>query len=275
MRMEYPKGLRAALLAFGFDEKEATLYLAGLEIGSGGVLELARRTGLARTTIYPIVEQLRRRGFFRRKTIKGHPHYVAEPPHALLERFEERQRAFAEILPDLQMLHASARDAVGVTVYEGSEGFKQFWRNVIASGVREYCLLTSGKNMLEYVHQPYLVDRIIGNRVKAKVVKNKVAAPFRNCEFDIMYNEGISVSGDTLDAAVLYKVVNKAGNSYSYNGEKLGVGRETTKAFLRNNPKLMKEVTKTVWEVVEKGEAPDEEAADQEGGDEVPPPVTE
>ncbi len=169
MRMEYPKGLRAALLAFGFDEKEATLYLAGLEIGSGGVLELARRTGLARTTIYPIVEQLRRRGFFRRKTIKGHPHYVAEPPHALLERFEERQRAFAEILPDLQMLHASARDAVGVTVYEGSEGFKQFWRNVIASGVREYCLLTSGKNMLEYVHQPYLVDRIIGNRVKAGI----------------------------------------------------------------------------------------------------------
>jgi recombination protein RecA len=102
-------------------------------------------------------------------------------------------------------------------------------------------------------------DKVIGNRVKVKIVKNKVAAPFRTTEFDIMYNEGISVSGDLIDTGVAYKVINKSGNSYSYGEEKLGVGREKAKQYLRENPKLMKDITKKVWEVVERGEAPAEE----------------
>ncbi|MBT3948626.1 recombinase RecA, partial [Candidatus Parcubacteria bacterium] len=83
-------------------------------------------------------------------------------------------------------------------------------------------------------------DKVIGNRVKAKVVKNKVAAPFRTTEFDIMYNEGISVSGDLLDTGIEHKIINKSGNSYSYGEEKFGVGREKAKLYLRENPKLMK-----------------------------------
>jgi recombination protein RecA len=117
-------------------------------------------------------------------------------------------------------------------------------------------------------------DKIIGNRVKAKIVKNKVAPPFRTCEFDIMYNEGISVSGDVLDNGVIYKVINKSGNSYSYKEDKLGVGRETAKKFLRDNPKLLKSVSKDIWEVVEKGEAPEEESGNN-ADDEVPPPTEE
>lgn len=113
-------------------------------------------------------------------------------------------------------------------------------------------------------------EKIIGNRVKAKVVKNKVAPPFRVCEFDIMYNEGISVSGDILDNGVLFKVINKSGNSYSCGEEKLGVGRETAKRFLKENPKLIKSIAKAIWEIVEKGETPEEESC---AGDEVPPPT--
>ena len=89
-------------------------------------------------------------------------------------------------------------------------------------------------------------DKIIGNRVKAKVVKNKVAAPFRACEFDIMYNEGISISGDLLDTGVINGVVSKSGNSYSYGDIKLGVGRENAKRFLRADKKLMKEIRKRI-----------------------------
>ncbi len=102
-------------------------------------------------------------------------------------------------------------------------------------------------------------DKIIGNRVKIKVVKNKVSAPFRTTEFDIMYNEGISVSGDLLDTAVAHRVVHKSGNSYSFGEEKLGVGREKAKEYLKANPKLMKEINTRVWEAIKRGEAPEEE----------------
>jgi recombination protein RecA len=120
-------------------------------------------------------------------------------------------------------------------------------------------------------------DRIIGNRVKAKVVKNKVAAPFRTCEFDIMYNEGISLSGDLIDTGVIYKIVSKSGNSYSFEGEKLGVGRENAKKYLRENPKLMAAIRKAVWEASQRGEAPEEEEAPAKDtdGENVPPPLEE
>lgn len=89
-------------------------------------------------------------------------------------------------------------------------------------------------------------EKIIGNRVKTKIVKNKVAAPFKTCEFDIMYNEGISISGDLLDSGVSYGVINKAGNSYSFEDIKLGVGRENAKRFLRADKNLMKSIRKKI-----------------------------
>jgi recombination protein RecA len=115
-------------------------------------------------------------------------------------------------------------------------------------------------------------DKIIGNRVKVKIVKNKVAPPFRTCEFDIMYNEGISLAGDTLDVAVIYKVVDKKGNSYMFEEEKLGVGREVAKKYLKDNPKLLEKINKAVKEIVEKGEMPDEEEADDKNNNEPPTP---
>lgn len=102
-------------------------------------------------------------------------------------------------------------------------------------------------------------DTVIGNRVKAKVVKNKVAAPFRTTVFDIMYNEGISVAGDLLDTGIEHKVVDKSGNTYKFGEEKLGVGREKAKAGLKENPKLMKQIEKQIWQAVKRGAAPDEE----------------
>ncbi len=89
-------------------------------------------------------------------------------------------------------------------------------------------------------------EDVVGNRVKVKVVKNKVAPPFRTTEFDIMYNEGISASGDLLDTGVKYEVLKKSGNSYLFGETKLGVGRESAKTFLRENPKVFTEIEKAV-----------------------------
>lgn len=99
-------------------------------------------------------------------------------------------------------------------------------------------------------------EQIIGNRVKCKIVKNKVAAPFAQTEFDIMYNEGISVSGDLIDTGLRFDVIKKNGNSYSYLEEKLGVGRETAKQYLRDNPKLMATIRKDIMKLFKEGVVP-------------------
>ncbi|MDD5039652.1 MAG: recombinase RecA [Patescibacteria group bacterium] len=97
-------------------------------------------------------------------------------------------------------------------------------------------------------------DLSIGNRVKCKIVKNKVAPPFRTCEFDIMYNEGISIAGDVLDAGVLNGVVKKVGNTFEYGETKLGVGHEAARLALRANQKLVEEIKKKVFEAAEQAE---------------------
>lgn len=81
-------------------------------------------------------------------------------------------------------------------------------------------------------------ENIVGNRTKVKVVKNKVAPPFREAEFDIMYGEGVSREGDILDLAVKHEIVEKSGSWYSYQGERIGQGRENAKQFLRDHPEL-------------------------------------
>ncbi len=85
-------------------------------------------------------------------------------------------------------------------------------------------------------------DEIVGNRVRAKVVKNKVAAPFRTAEFDIMYGTGISKEGSVLDMAVQFNFVTKAGAWFTYDGERLGQGREAAKEKLRKTPELLAEL---------------------------------
>jgi recombination protein RecA len=89
-------------------------------------------------------------------------------------------------------------------------------------------------------------DRFVGNRTKVKVVKNKVAPPFKECEFDIMYGEGISREGDVLDLAVANRVVDKSGAWFSYGGERLGQGRENSKNALRENPELLQRLQNDV-----------------------------
>lgn len=101
-------------------------------------------------------------------------------------------------------------------------------------------------------------DRTIGNRVKVKIVKNKVAAPFRTCEFDIMYNEGISVAGDLVDLGVEHGVVKKNGNSYSFKEIKLGVGREAAKKTIKHDKKLLAEIRKAIVEEIKTKEAEEE-----------------
>lgn len=89
-------------------------------------------------------------------------------------------------------------------------------------------------------------DEILGNRTRVKVVKNKIAPPFRQAEFDIMYNQGISTSGDILDLAVEHGIVEKAGAWYAYKDAKIGQGREASKTYLEENPKVQEDLKKQI-----------------------------
>ena len=89
-------------------------------------------------------------------------------------------------------------------------------------------------------------DRVVGNRTRVKVAKNKVAPPFRECEFDIMYGEGISRQGDVLDLAAAQGVIDKSGAWFSYKGDRLGQGRENAKQSLKENPELLKRIEREV-----------------------------
>ena len=91
-------------------------------------------------------------------------------------------------------------------------------------------------------------EEVIGNRVNAKVVKNKVAPPFKTAEFDIMYNEGISYEGDIINLGEKYGLIKKSGASYSYDKEKIGHGYENAKKYLRENPRITSEIVKKIKE---------------------------
>ena len=93
-------------------------------------------------------------------------------------------------------------------------------------------------------------EEAIGNRVKVKVVKNKVAPPFRTAEFDIVFGEGISKIGEILDMGVEMNIVQKSGSWFSYNGDKLGQGREAVKSLLHDNPALADELEVKIREKI-------------------------
>ncbi|MEJ0032977.1 MAG: hypothetical protein WDO15_22625 [Bacteroidota bacterium] len=99
-------------------------------------------------------------------------------------------------------------------------------------------------------------DDVVGNRVKVKVVKNKVAPPFKVIEFDIMYGKGISKSGEIVDIGVELNVIQKSGSWFSYNGNKLGQGRDSIKQLIEDNPELSDELEKKIKEKLLTAESP-------------------
>lgn len=123
--------------------------------------------------------------------------------------------------------------------------------------------VTAGGNALKYYASVRLDirrteqikdgDQSVGSHVKVKVVKNKIAAPFKIAEFDIMFNQGISKSGDMIDLAVKYELIQKAGSWFSYKDEKIGQGREAAKSFLDEHSKVVAELDKQIRELAKAG----------------------
>jgi len=101
---------------------------------------------------------------------------------------------------------------------------------------------------------------MVGNRVRVKIVKNKIAPPFKQAEFDIMYNKGISYIGDLVDLSVKYEITRKAGAFYTYKDLKLGQGRENVKGFLAGNEKILKSIEKDIRNIIDKNKVEEKNA---------------
>jgi recombination protein RecA len=93
-------------------------------------------------------------------------------------------------------------------------------------------------------------EEVIGNETRVKVVKNKVAPPFKTADFDILYNEGISREGEIIEMGVLHRIVEKSGAWYAYNGEKIGQGKDNTREFLREHPDVAAEIEGKIRQAV-------------------------
>jgi recombination protein RecA len=93
-------------------------------------------------------------------------------------------------------------------------------------------------------------EEVIGNETRVKVVKNKVAPPFKTADFDILYNEGISREGEIIELGVIHRIVDKSGAWYAYNGEKIGQGKDNTREFLRENPDIAHQIEAKIREAV-------------------------
>jgi recombination protein RecA len=93
-------------------------------------------------------------------------------------------------------------------------------------------------------------EEVIGNETRVKVVKNKVAPPFKTADFDILYNEGISREGEIIEMGVNHRIVEKSGAWYAYKGEKIGQGKDNTREFLKDNPAIAQEIEQKIREAV-------------------------
>jgi recombination protein RecA len=121
-------------------------------------------------------------------------------------------------------------------------------------GGRALKFFSSARVELKRIAQIKKGEEVVGNRTRAKVVKNKLAAPFKIAEFDVLYGEGISYEGDLISTALKYKTVSKTGNTYSFEGEKLGVGFDASRQKLKEDSKLLKEIEKKTRLAIEEEE---------------------
>jgi recombination protein RecA len=121
-------------------------------------------------------------------------------------------------------------------------------------GGRALKFFSSVRIELKRIAQIKKGEEVVGNRTRVKVVKNKLAAPFKIAEFDILYGEGISYEGDVINTALKYRAIGKTGNTYSFEGEKLGVGFDASRQKLREDKKLLREIEKKTRQAIEEEE---------------------
>lgn len=161
--------INKALGAYGLNKKETKLYLAALTLGLASVQELAQKSGLKRTTIYSFIDNLKNKGVIYEVRQRGKKYFTAAEPQQLAEMLYENSNLFRQAVEPLTRLHNIAAQRPQVIFYKGRAGFKQLWRDILSSGVKEYLIITSAKEFLTFVNASYLKTKTIPKKISLQI----------------------------------------------------------------------------------------------------------
>ncbi|OGZ32439.1 MAG: hypothetical protein A2V69_02365 [Candidatus Portnoybacteria bacterium RBG_13_40_8] len=168
-----------ALKAYGLNEKQAKLYLTCLEFELITIQNLAEKSGIKRTTVYSLLEELEKIGIINIVKQKKKTYIKAEAPEILLENINQRREGFIKNLPHFKEIKKEPAPNPKFIFYRGVEGFKNFWRDLLNSGEKEWLISTSGKEFLSFVSESYVVNRIIGEKKRRGIVSRQIITDSR------------------------------------------------------------------------------------------------
>ncbi len=171
--------LTQALKAYGLNEKQAKLYLACLGFELITIQNLAKKSGIKRTTIYSLLEELEAIGLINIVKQKKRTYIKAEAPEILLEDINQKRDRFIKNLPYFREIKKEPAPNPKFIFYRGVEGFKNFWRDLLNSGEKEWLISTSGKEFLSFVSESYIVNRIIKEKKKRKIKSRQIITDSR------------------------------------------------------------------------------------------------
>lgn len=169
------KSIRA-LMNLGLTQKESRVYLAALELGDGTVQDIAKKSGLKRTTIYPILEKLQKSGLAYQTKSKNRTHFTAEDPEELLKTFKNKISNFETNLAALLAFRNRSAKKPKIYFFDGAEGFKKIWQFILRPETKEYLIMTDPREMLSFVKKGYITGKIIKEKVRLGVKSRQIVA---------------------------------------------------------------------------------------------------
>lgn len=157
--------IEKSLMNYGLNKKEAKLYLASLALGMATVQEVSRKSGLKRTTIYSLIDGLKTSGILQEVRRKGKKYILAADPQHLCDNLKERLDSFNKNLDQLLELRNVSEKRPQVIFYEGVEGLKKLWKDILVSDIEEYLIITSGREFLTFLSESFIKSKIISRKI--------------------------------------------------------------------------------------------------------------
>lgn len=163
-------------MGLGLNQKEAMVYLATLELGNGTVQDIAKKSRLKRTTIYPILETLKKEGLIYQTKSKKRTYFTAEDPNELLKIFKSKLSKFEANLAVILATQNKSAKKPRVYFFDGAEGFKKIWQLLLRPETKEYLIMTDPREMLSFVKKGYITGKIIKDKIRLGINSRQIIA---------------------------------------------------------------------------------------------------